>query len=107
MLPFQPDSMTPAHPITRRHVTACAGSSPGLEKFSTCQQGWDLQRRENTGEKVNIDIRYRRRDIIGFAAITAHEQRLSRATRAWATPMYRTTYDPDGCPTLVKLRRRI
>ena len=36
----------------------------------------------------------------------AHEQRLSWATRAWATPMYRTTYDPDGRPTTGKLRRR-
>ena len=33
-----------------------------------------------------------------------HEQSLSRATRVWATPMYRTTYDPDGRPTLGKLR---
>jgi phosphatidylserine/phosphatidylglycerophosphate/cardiolipin synthase-like enzyme len=35
-----------------------------------------------------------------------HEQPLSRLTRMWATPMYRTLYDPDGRPTLMKLGRR-
>jgi phosphatidylserine/phosphatidylglycerophosphate/cardiolipin synthase-like enzyme len=35
-----------------------------------------------------------------------HEQNVSRFNRWWATPMYRTLYDPDGRPTMMKLRRR-
>jgi phosphatidylserine/phosphatidylglycerophosphate/cardiolipin synthase-like enzyme len=34
------------------------------------------------------------------------EPPLSRFTRAWATVMYRTVYDPDGRPTIMKLRGR-
>ncbi len=34
------------------------------------------------------------------------EPPLSRFTRAWATPMYRALYDPDGRPLLMRLRRR-
>jgi phosphatidylserine/phosphatidylglycerophosphate/cardiolipin synthase-like enzyme len=34
------------------------------------------------------------------------EPPLSRFTRAWATPLYRTLYDPDGRPLLMRLRRR-
>ncbi|MRH93400.1 phospholipase [Nocardia sp. SYP-A9097] len=32
--------------------------------------------------------------------------RLSRATRAWATPLYRTFYDPDGRPPRLRRRHR-
>jgi phosphatidylserine/phosphatidylglycerophosphate/cardiolipin synthase-like enzyme len=35
-----------------------------------------------------------------------HERDVSRLNRLWATPMYRTLYDPDGRPTTMKLRRR-
>jgi phosphatidylserine/phosphatidylglycerophosphate/cardiolipin synthase-like enzyme len=35
-----------------------------------------------------------------------HERNVSRLNRLWATPMYRTLYDPDGRPTMMKLRRR-
>lgn len=35
-----------------------------------------------------------------------HQEPPSRFTRAWATPMYRTVYDPDGRPLGMKLRRR-
>jgi len=31
---------------------------------------------------------------------------VSRLTGAWATPMYRTVYDPDGRPLRMRLRRR-
>jgi phosphatidylserine/phosphatidylglycerophosphate/cardiolipin synthase-like enzyme len=30
---------------------------------------------------------------------------LSRMTRMWATPLYRTVYDPDGRPLRLRLRR--
>ena len=33
-----------------------------------------------------------------------HERNVSRLNRVWATPMYRTLYDPDGRPTAMKLR---
>ena len=32
--------------------------------------------------------------------------RLSRATLAWATPLYRTVYDPDGRPVAMRYRDR-
>ena len=32
--------------------------------------------------------------------------RLSRATLAWATPLYRTVYDPDGRPVAMRVRDR-
>jgi phosphatidylserine/phosphatidylglycerophosphate/cardiolipin synthase-like enzyme len=35
-----------------------------------------------------------------------HEQDVSRLQRLWATPTYRTLYDPDGRPTMLKLRGR-
>ena len=32
--------------------------------------------------------------------------RLSRRTLVWATPLYRTVYDPDGRPAPLKRRNR-